>query len=189
MSDNEWKQGELRRISVIYRSETAEHEATLRAAESMAIAARTAPKACGIDATDTLVLDGKDKDDLTAAMRELSVEMDKPFFARDAGCVDACHCIVLIGSGVAPRKLNCALCGVANCGEAQRQGIPCVMAVDDLGIAVGSAAATAMDHRIDNRVLFTAGMAALKLQLFPEDIKICFGIGLATGGKNIFFDR
>jgi uncharacterized ferredoxin-like protein len=174
---------------MIHTSETAERDATLRAAGSMVVAARTAPKACGIDATDTLILDGADKDRLTTAMRELSAETNKPFFARDADCVDACHCVVLIGTGVEPRKLNCALCGVANCGEAKKAGIPCVMAVDDLGIAVGSAAATAMDHRIDNRVLFTAGMAALKLELFPADVKVCFGIGLATAGKNIFFDR
>jgi uncharacterized ferredoxin-like protein len=63
------------------------------------------------------------------------------------------------------------------------------MAVNDLGIATGSAAATAMDCRIDNRILFSAGMAALKLNLFPESVKMCFGIGLATTGKNIFFDR
>jgi uncharacterized ferredoxin-like protein len=174
---------------MIYKSEIAEHSATLRAAEAMAVVARTAPKACGIDATDTLILDGADKDKLTAAMRELAEETNKPFFARDADCVDACHCIILLGAGVEPRKLNCALCGLPNCGEAKKAGIPCVMAVDDLGIAVGSAAATAMDYRIDNRVLFTAGMAALKLKLFPEDIKIVFGIGLATAGKNIFFDR
>jgi len=37
--------------------------------------------------------------------------------------------------------------------------------------------------------MFTVGMAALKLNLFPDKVKICFGIGLATTGKNIFFDR
>jgi uncharacterized ferredoxin-like protein len=174
---------------MIYTSEVSEYEAALKTAQSMAAAARTAPKACGIDATDTLILDGADKDELAATMRALATENNKPFFARDAGCIDACHCVVLIGAGVEPRKLNCALCGVANCAEAVKSGIPCVMAVDDLGIAVGSAAATAMDHRIDNRVLFTAGMAALKLELFPAEIKVCFGIGLAVKGKNVFFDR
>jgi uncharacterized ferredoxin-like protein len=174
---------------MLYKSETSEHDAAIRVAGYMAAAARTAPKACGIDATDTLILDGADKDALTAVMRAFGSESNRPFFTRDAGCVDACHCVILIGAGVEPRKLNCALCGVANCAEALKAGIPCVMAVDDLGIAVGSAAATAMDHRIDNRVLFTAGMAALKLKLFPEDVKVCFGIGLATTGKNVFFDR
>jgi uncharacterized ferredoxin-like protein len=174
---------------MIYTSEALEREATLRVAELMAAAARTAPKACGVDATDTLVLTGEDKDKLTAEMRVLGEEKGATFFGRDADCIDECHCIILLGAGVQPRKLNCALCGVATCNEAKNAGIPCVMAVDDLGIAVGSAAATAMDHRIDNRVLYTAGNAALRLKLFGDDVKVCFGIGLATAGKNIFFDR
>jgi len=75
------------------------------------------------------------------------------------------------------------------CRNAGNSSIPCAMSVNDLGIAVGSAAATAMDHRIDNRVLFSAGMAALHLKLFSEHVRMCFGIGLATTGKNVFFDR
>ena len=161
----------------------------MRVADLMAVAARTAPKAYGIDLIETMVLDGEDKDKLTAAMREIGTDSDRPFFIRDAGNMDACHYVVLIGAGVKTRGLNCGLCGVEDCAAAGKSGIACAMSVNDLGIAVGSAAATAMDHRIDNRVLFTAGMAALKLKLFSDDIKICFGIGLATSGKNIFFDR
>ena len=173
---------------MIYKSEVNEKNAAMQAAEMMSAAARTAPKACGVDLIETMILDGGDKDKLTAKMRELGGKGSE-FFTRDAGNVDACHCVVLIGAGVKPRGLNCGLCGKENCAAAVKEGIPCAIAVNDLGIAVGSAAATAMDHRIDNRVLFTAGMSALKLNLFPDDVKMCFGIGLATLGKNIFFDR
>ena len=174
---------------MIYTNETTEKNATMRCSELMSAAARTAPKACGIDLIETMVLDGEDKDRLTAAMRKIGTDDGKTFFIRDAGNVDACHCIVLIGAGVKPRKLNCGLCGKENCAAADKDGVACAMSVNDLGIAVGSAASIAMDHRIDNRVLFTAGMAALKLKLFSENVKICFGIGLATKGKNVFFDR
>lgn len=174
---------------MIYTNKTTEKNAAMRAAELMSAAARTAPKACGIDLIETIVLDGEDKDKLTAAMREIGTENDRPFFIRDAGNVDACHCIIIIGAGVKPRGLNCGLCGAENCAAAGKNGIACAMSVNDLGIAVGSAAATAMDNRIDNRILFTAGMAALKLKLFTDEIKMCFGIGLAIEGKNIFFDR
>ena len=172
-----------------YTSKLTEKNAAMHVAELMSAAARTAPKACGVDVIETMVLDGEDKDKLTAAMREISLEIDKPFFSRDAGCVDDCHSIILIGTSVKPRALNCRLCGVENCAVAESSGISCAMAVNDLGIATGSAAATAMDCRIDNRVLFSAGMAALSLNLFPENIKMCFGIGLSTTGKNVFFDR
>ena len=174
---------------MVYTHETTERNAALRTAELMAAAARTAPKACGIDLIETMVLDGEDKAKLTDTMREIGTDSKRPFFIRDACNVDACHCVVLIGAGVKARGLNCGLCGVKDCAAAVKEGIACAMSVNDLGIAVGSAAAAAMDHRIDNRVLFTAGMAALNLQLFSGDIKMCFGIGLATAGKNIFFDR
>ena len=136
-----------------------------------------------------MVLDGEDKNRLTAAMKEIGTDDDRPFFIRDAGNVDASHCVVLIGVSVKPRGLDCAFCGAKNCAAACMEGISCALAVNDLGIAVGSAAAVAMDHRIDNRVLFTAGMAALKLKLFSDKVKMCFGIPLANTGKNIFFDR
>ena len=171
---------------MVYTSNKTENSATMHVAELMSVAARTAPKACGIDLIDTMVLDGEDKDRLTATMRQIH---DRPSFARDAGNVDACHCIVLIGTDVKPRGLDCGLCGVKDCAAADKDGISCALSVNDLGIAIGSAATTAMDHRIDNRVLFTAGMAALKLKLFNDNIKMCFGIGLATTGKNVFFDR
>ncbi|MDR0223319.1 MAG: DUF2148 domain-containing protein [Oscillospiraceae bacterium] len=174
---------------MIYASETTEKNAAMRCAELMSAAARTAPKACGVDLIRTAVVDGGDKDRLTAAMREIGKDDDRPLFIRDAGNVDACHCAVLIGTGVKARGLNCGLCGASDCKTAENGGIACALSVNDLGIAVGSAASVAMDNRMDNRVLFTAGMAALRLKLLPGDVNICFGIGLATTGKNIFFDR
>jgi len=174
---------------MIYKSDTTEQNAVLRVADLMTAAARTAPKACGVDVIEVLVLDGGDKDKLTTVMRKIGTAMKKTFFHRDAGNVDGSHCIVLIGTAVNPRRLNCALCGVENCKKAIQNGISCAMAVNDLGIACGSAASIAMDHRVDNRMLFSAGMAALEMQLFADDVKICFGIPLAVAGKNIFFDR
>jgi uncharacterized ferredoxin-like protein len=179
----------LRRDKMVYKSDLTEKNAAMRVAELMSAAARTAPKACGVDLIQTMVLDGEDKDRLTAAMREIGAEIGKSFFSRDAGNVDSCHCIILIGAEVKARGLNCGLCGTPNCAAAGNTNISCAMSVNDLGIATGSAATVAMDNRIDNRILFSAGMAALRLKLFPNEIKMCFGIGLATTGKNVFFDR
>ena len=174
---------------MIYRSEEVERNGNMRIAELMSVAVRTAPKACGVDAIEVMVIDGDDKNKLTAAMREIGNEVGEDFFARDAGNVDDCHCIVLVGVDASPRLLDCGLCGVKNCEAAAKGGIPCVLAVSDLGIAIASAAATAMDHRSDNRILYSAGMAALRLKLFNDKVKVCYGIGLSAFGKNIFFDR
>jgi uncharacterized ferredoxin-like protein len=99
------------------------------------VEARTAPKACGVDLIQTIILDGEDKDRLTAAMREIGTEIGKAFFSRDAGNVDTCHCIILIGAEVKARGLNCGLCGTPNCAAAGNTNISCAMSVNDLGIA------------------------------------------------------
>ena len=180
---------------MIYTSDSTEKSAAMQVAQLMCAAARTAPKSCGIDSIITIVLDGEDKDKLTAQMTELGQADGKAYFIRDAGNINDSHCIVLIGVKGDPRgwdspwSLDCGLCGAGGCAETGRNGTPCAMAVTDLGIALGSAAAAAMDHRIDNRIIYTAGYAAMRLKLFPENVKVCFGIGLATKGKNVFFDR
>jgi uncharacterized ferredoxin-like protein len=173
-----------------YESKQLEEQAILRVAEAMVAAARTAPKACAIDHLVAVVLDGKDKDDLTDAMRSYeNATIDQSFFDKDASAIDKSTCIVFIGISGEPRGLNCSLCGAKDCAQAVKNGIACALVVHDLGIAVGSAVSVAMDNRIDNRIFFTAGMAALQHKIFPENVKICFGIPLSATGKNIFFDR
>ena len=180
---------------MIIESDISEKNAAMQVAQLMAAAARTAPKACGVDAIETLILDGEEKDRLAAQMREIGKADGKAFFTRDAGNIDSSHCIVLIGVRGEPRgwdspwSTDCGLCSSGGCAATGSSGTPCTMAVTDLGIALGSAAAAAMDHRIDNRIFYTAGYAALKLKLLSGNVNVCFGIGLATKGKNIFFDR
>ncbi|MCL2857052.1 MAG: DUF2148 domain-containing protein [Oscillospiraceae bacterium] len=175
---------------MIYTSDITESAAALNVAQLMCAAARTAPKGRGVDLIETLVLDGEDKDKLAATMREIGEKTGQAFFIRDAGNMEAAHLVVLTGADVSkPRGLNCKLCGVEDCAAASSGGISCALTVSDLGIAVGSAASVAMDNRMDNRIMFSAGMAALKLKLFSDKVGICYGIPLATTGKSIFFDR
>jgi uncharacterized ferredoxin-like protein len=83
----------------------------------------------------------------------------------------------------------CGFCGFADCDVMQEAGGTCSFNSGDLGIAVGSAVATAADLRIDNRVMYTAGKAALELGLLGDDVEIAYGVPLAAKGKNPFFDR
>jgi len=57
----------------------------------------------------------------------------------------------------------------------------------NLGIAIGSAVRTASILNIDNRVMFSIGVAARELGLLDADI--VYGIPLSTKSKNIYFDR
>ncbi|HIQ02925.1 MAG TPA: ferredoxin, partial [Desulfurococcales archaeon] len=62
-----------------------------------------------------------------------------------------------------------------------------VMALLNLGIALGSAVKTAGIHNVDNRIMYTIGYAAQRKGLMKADIII--GIPLSAKGKNIYFDR
>ena len=90
----------------------------------------------------------------------------------------------------------CQLCGFQNCSEnkdagrlTSEEGARCVMPITDLGIAIGSAVTVAQEMRVDNRVMFSAGKAALNLGILGEDIRVAYGVPLYTGSKSIFRDR
>lgn len=125
-------------------------------------------------------------------MDEISKKFNVHFFERDAENIRKCNTLILIGTRIETLGLQdvCSLCGFKNCIEKEKfPEIPCVYNVADLNIAIGSAVAIAADHRIDNRVMFSVGKAALELNIFQPDIKIAFGIPLSVSSKNIFFDR
>lgn len=166
----------------------------LRALESVAdlmcLAARTAPKARGVDNLHIAVVRGEQKSQVTARMRVIAERGDAAFFARDAGCCDVAPLVVLIGTKVGPLGIPaCGFCGHKNCEECTKAGGRCAYGAGDLGIAVGSAAAVAAAHHADNRILFSFGKAAIDVGLFSPDIKIAFAIPLTATGKNPFFDR
>lgn len=172
------------------KSINAEKRAMKAVADFMMAAARTAPKGCGLDNLETMLLEGSDKDRLAAEMRRVATETGADFFNRDAGNVDACPVIMLIGAINNPIGLtNCSFCGFANCADTLRAGANCAFNVTDLGIAVGSAVSVAADHRIDSRVMFSAGKAAIRLGLFENEVRVSYGIPLSTSAKSIFFDR
>lgn len=171
-------------------SKAAEEKAVLEAAYAICAAARTAPKACGIDYLDTAVLTGEDKDKVAAEMRRLVESNNDPIFLRDAKNVDQCTAIVLVGAKEDRRGLGkrCQLCHFEDCDACAEANGCCVFSIMDLGIALGSAAAAAADLRIDNRIMFTIGKAASSLGLLGEH-HLIMGIPLSVSGKSPFFDR
>jgi uncharacterized ferredoxin-like protein len=66
-------------------------------------------------------------------------------------------------------------------------GPVCIFQAIDLGIALGSAVKLAGELNIDNRIMYTVGAAAKKLNLLDSDLII--GIPLSVTGKNPYFDR
>lgn len=173
-----------------YTDSDSERIVALDVAHKMVAAAKTAPKGCGVDKLTACILDGYSKQTLTDEMRKMSEIPGLDFFNRDAANIDASQCIVLIGVRNIPLGLvSCGFCGFKNCAECFKAGSHCAFNITDLGIAMGSAVSIAADNRIDNRIMFSAGKAALSLEIFDKDVKICYGIPLSTTSKSVFFDR
>jgi uncharacterized ferredoxin-like protein len=179
-----------------------EKDAVEMGASLMAVSARTAPKTRGIDSVKTLVLTGSDLEPLAAAMEKKVEEksIPIPFFKRDADNIRNSAAVLLIGVSRDPKRmelpLNCGACGYRGCRDlltaGKREGEDftgpvCIFQAVDLGIALGSAAKLAGELNIDNRMMYTVGAAAKRLNLLDSDLVI--GIPLSVTGKNPYFDR
>ncbi len=84
-------------------------------------------------------------------------------------------------------RLNCGHCGFPTCAG-RPEGVPCAINSVDVGIAIGSACATAADMRVDTRVMFSAGLAAQRLN-YLEGCRSVYAIPVSASSKNPFFDR
>ncbi|MDR3313337.1 MAG: DUF2148 domain-containing protein [Oscillospiraceae bacterium] len=173
-------------------SQSAEFDAALAAAKAVCAAARTAPKACGVDHLESAILTGEEKAAVSAQMRKIGQSFGEKggFFLRDAGNVEEAQVLVLIGAKYETRHLGklCGACGFDGCTACTAAGATCVFTAMDLGIALGSAVSVAADARIDNRMMFTAGKAAAALGYLGQH-KLIIGIPLSVSGKAPFFDR
>lgn len=186
-----------------FKSGEVEKEAARITAAMMAASARTAPKARGVDAIQTMIVDGGDLEILASAMQHKAKERPpylSSVFDRDASNLRNSSCVLLIGVVGNPKKveqpLDCGACGYKTCKRfletKKRQGKDfsgpiCIFQAIDLGIALASAAKLASELNVDNRIMYTIGAAAKKLRLLDSDIVI--GIPLSVGGKNPYFDR
>jgi len=177
-----------------------ESDAVIMIASLMCVSARTAPKGRGMDTIVTRIISGDDLSLLADKMVSLGDSKPNSIFIRDSKNIRDSQACVLIGSrGFVDTGLNCGGCGFSTCLEMKKKydsepvkltftGPNCIIRMTDLGIAIGSAAKTAQIHNVDNRILYTAGVAALSLNLLPE-CSCGYGIPLSVTGKNIFFDR
>lgn len=174
---------------MIKKSGEAETQALEQTANLMAAAARTAPKTCGIDNIHVIVLTDQDLQNLRPKMVEISRRANRPSCERDAKNIENVKACVIIAAKANPPGLNCGYCGFNTCGELIKKGGVCAYNSMDLGIALSSAAGIAGQFHIDNRLMYSIGIAALELGLFEKDVKQAIGIPLSATGKNIFFDR
>jgi uncharacterized ferredoxin-like protein len=153
----------------------------------MMTAARTAPKGKGVDIIEVALVTDEDIKKLSEQLISLSEEKGMKFFLRDADNILSAECVLLIGTRELAQGLNCGHCGFPTCAE-RSLGVPCAINSVDVGIAIGSACATAADHRVDTRVMFSAGLATQRLDIL-KGCKQVFAIPVSASSKNPFFDR
>ena len=172
---------------MIINEREARHEQVMQIARQMMTAARTAPKGKGVDVIEIALVEGDDIRRLSEEMIAIQEENGFKFFLRDADNILNAECILLIGTREHAHGLNCGHCGYSNCAD-RPNGVPCAIVSVDVGIAIGSACATAADHRVDTRVMFSAGLAAQRLNIL-EGCRQVFAIPVSASSKNPFFDR
>jgi uncharacterized ferredoxin-like protein len=157
-----------RGFRMLIKSEDLERDAALDVARLMLVAARTAPKAMGLDTIVTAIVGGEDQNKLADEMERIGKEKNLPRRIRDAGNVRNSQLVALIG--------------VKYTGDPSNE-----LKLVDLGIALGSASKIASDLNVDNRIMRSIGEAAENMKLLQADYVL--GIPISIKGKSIFFDR
>ena len=172
---------------MIVNERESRHEHVLEVGRQMMTAARTAPKGKGIDIIEVAMVTDDDIIRLSEDMDCYSSETGMKFILRDAENLHHAEAVIIIGTARKVQGLNCAHCGYATCAE-KPDAVPCAINTIDVGIAVGSACATAADCRVDSRVMFSAGMAAQRLG-YLGNCTCVMAIPISASSKNPFFDR
>ena len=172
---------------MIQNERNSRHEHILNVARQMMTAARTAPKGKGVDLIEIAMVTDGDIQTLSEKMRAMFEQNGLKFFLRDADNLLSAECIILIGTREQSQGLNCGHCGYSTCSGREKY-VPCALNIVDVGIAIGSACATAADLRVDTRVMFSAGLAAQHLD-WLQGCKSVYAIPVSASSKNPFFDR
>jgi uncharacterized ferredoxin-like protein len=176
---------------MIINEQEIKQEQVLEIGKKMLIAARTAPKGRGLDQIEALLVTGEDIQTLADFMEAGVPRHGRLFFVRDAANIRLSQAVVLLGARQMTMSLNCGYCGYASCASKIEAGMeyPCAFPIVDLGIAIGSACSVAADNRVDTRVMFSAGVAALELGWLGSGITTAFAIPISATSKSPFFDR
>ena len=177
---------------MIFSEKQMEENAIMDTASRMCAAARTAPKARGVDNIIILVLTDSEKDALADKMDEINsreYEGTSNIFPRDAKNLRAAQALVLIGVKRTYAGLKfCSFCGFKNCDKCKEAGGRCAYNMINLGIALGSAVSIAADDRVDNRIMYSIGKTVAEMN-YTDDSVVWHGVPISISGKNTFFDR
>ncbi len=156
----------------------------------IAAAAKTAPKAKGVDNLVMKIFTAGEISALADKMEETGKDTPRPqTFMRDADSIRKSSAVLVIGTLSKALGLDCSFCSRVSCAKAEKDSVPCAYNFTDLGIAIGSAVSKAADFRMDNRIMYTVGYTVKKHKMMGKNVQMALGVPFSASGKNPFFDR
>ena len=100
---------------MIQNKRESSNEQELKIAKQKMNAARTAPKAKGVDIIEVAMVTESNIRILSDTMKQMYEENGFKFFLRDADNILEAECVVLIGTHAHPHGMNSGQCGFAIC--------------------------------------------------------------------------
>ena len=114
---------------MVYNERDVRNEHVIECAKQMMTAARTAPKAKGVDIIEVMMITGEDIMTLSNTLHQIGEDMGRGGLMRDADNIQSAEAVILIGSREEAMCLNCGYCGAPTCGE-RKPGVPCAMLIE-----------------------------------------------------------
>jgi uncharacterized ferredoxin-like protein len=180
-------------------------EAAIIAAKLILASAVTSPRLGGVgEIAIQLFDDDADIEDICIKMEEMSdVNPAWKSFKRDAAMLRDADVLLIMSSlrsFTDPADVNCNYCGYVTCEymkEAEKlpkepdvafRGPLCFLRSDNVAFALDGGISLARNLGIDYGVFWSAGAAAMKMELLPNKTGLALGLALSVTEKSPFRD-
>lgn len=185
--------------------ETDRRQAAKLAARLILAAGTTAPRVGGVGECSIHILDDPcDIEDLCQKMEEMAeVKKSWAFFKRDAAILRDADAVMLttsLRSLYDPSDINCNMCGKLVCEYMREEeklpadedvaytGCLCIFRANNIGYAIDGMISQAKNLLIDYGVYWSAGAAAMRMNILPRATGFALALALSITEKSPFRD-
>lgn len=180
-------------------------EAVEIAARLLLASATTTPRVGGVGECTTHILEDEcDIEDLCQQIEKMSEENTAwEFFKRDAVILrdaDAVLIVTSLRSLTDPADINCNMCGKLTCEYLREEeklpqepgvaftGPLCSFRANNISYAIDGIISMARNLGIDYGVYWSAGAAAMRMEIVPKATGFAIGVGISVTEKSPFRD-
>lgn len=165
----------------------------------------TAPRVGGVGECSVHILDDPcDIEDLCQKMEEMAgIKKSWDFFKRDAAMLRDADAILLttsLRSLTDPSDINCNMCGKMVCEYLREEeklpadpdeaytGCLCIFRANNIAYAIDGMIQGARNLLVDYGVYWSAGAAAMRMNILPRDTGFALAMGISITEKSPFRD-